>query len=138
MASRHPEPRDPADISRRVMLTGEQRDWIRAAAAALEDHADHDVDPLAMLEAASELRRVVGEWDGARDSRSADTGEPRLREALRQIADAESGIWGWIARDALDDRQATGNADGGARRHGTLATRDDAIAAGGQCGRARR
>lgn len=43
------------------------------------------------------------------DTRSAEPVEPRLRDALRQIADAESGIWGWIARDALDDRKATIN-----------------------------
>jgi hypothetical protein len=132
MATAHPEPRDPADISRRVMLSREQRDWVAAAAAALEDHADHDEDPLAMLEAASELRRVASEWDVARESRPADAREPRLREALRQIADAESGIWGWIACDALDGRQAAGNGDGGARGDGATATRDGAIAARGR------
>src|SRR3954447_4588965 len=118
MATSHPDPRDPADISRRVMLSREQRDRISAAAAALEDHADHDEDPLAMLEAAAELRRGASDWGVARDSRPADAGEPRLREALCQIAAAESGIWGWIARDALDGRHAMSNGDGGARRDG--------------------
>ena len=100
MASLQLEPRDPAEISHRVTLTREQRDWINAAVAALEDHADHDEDPPAMLEAAAELRRVVR--DATRDTRSAEPVEQRLRDALRQIANAESGIWGWIARDALD------------------------------------
>jgi hypothetical protein len=116
MATVHPDPRDPAEISRCVVLSREQRVWINAAAAALEDLADHDENPLAMLEAACELRRVASEWDVARDSRPADAREPRLREALRQIADAESGIWGWIARDAFDGRQATSNGDAIAAR----------------------
>jgi hypothetical protein len=128
MASLQREPRDPAEISHRVTLTQEQRDWINAAAAALLDHADHDEDPLAMLEAATELRRVVRDCDAARDTRSAEPVEQRLRDALRQIANAESGIWGWIARDALDDRKATSNGRGDA----APATPGDAIAAHGQ------
>src|SRR5512132_1266346 len=107
MAPLQPEPRDPADIRRRVTLSREQRDWINAAAAALADHADRDEDPPAMLEAAAELRRVASDWDAGCDTRSEEPDEPRLRDALRQIADAESGIWGWIARDALDDGKAT-------------------------------
>jgi|tagenome__1003787_1003787.scaffolds.fasta_scaffold19745542_2 hypothetical protein len=138
MVPTHPDPRDPADISRRVMPSREQRDWINAAAAALEDHAGHDEDPPAMLEAAAELRRVAGEWDIARDSRPEDAGDEHLREALRQIADAESGIWGWIARGALDGRPATSNGDGGARRDGALTTRDAAIATRPQGARERR
>ena len=98
MAPLRREPRDPADTRHRVTLSREQRDWINAAAAALEEHADHDEDPLAMLEAAAELRRIVGDWDVARDARPAEPVEQRLREALRQIANAESGVWGWIAR----------------------------------------
>jgi hypothetical protein len=128
MASLQREPRDPAEITHRVTLTREQRDWINAAAAALEDHADHDEDPPAMLEAAAELRRVVRDCDAARDTRSAEPVEQRLRDALRQIANAESGIWGWIARDALDDRKATSNGRGDA----APATPGDAIAAHGQ------
>src|SRR4051812_33046420 len=85
-----------------------------------------------LFEAASELRRVVGEWDAARDSKPADAVEPRLREALRQIADAESGIWGWIARDALDGRQATSHGDGGARGDGATATSASVIVARGR------
>ena len=77
-----------------------------------------------MLEAAAELRRVVSDWDAASDTRSAEPVEQRLRDALRQIADAESGIWGWIARDALDDRKATSNGHGDA----APATPGDAIA----------
>ena len=65
----------------RVTLTREQRDWINATATALEDHADHDEDPPAMLEAASELRRVVRDCDVARDTRPGDAREPRLRDA---------------------------------------------------------
>jgi hypothetical protein len=120
-----------------VVLSREQRDWINAAAAALEDHVDHDEDPLAMLEAA-ELRRVVGDWDGARDWRSAEPVEQRLRDALRQIAGAESGIWGWVARDALDEREATNNGGTDARGDGAPATPGHAIAARGQGAQARR
>jgi hypothetical protein len=138
MASLQREPRDPADIRHLVTLSREQRDWINAAAAALEDHADHDEDPPAMLEAAAELRRVAGEWDIALDSRPEDAGEEHLREALRQIANAESGIWGWIARGALDRRPATSNDDGAARRDGAPTTRDAAIATRPQDARARR
>jgi hypothetical protein len=128
MAPLQPEPRDPADIPHHVTLTREQRDWINAAATALEDHADQDEDPPAMLEAAAELRSVASDWDAACDTRSAEPVEPRLRDALRQIADAESGIWGWIARDALNDRKATSNGHGDAGP----ATPGDAIAIGGQ------
>ena len=81
-----------------------------------------------MLEAAAELHRVVRDWDVACDAHWAEPVEPRLRDALRQIADAESGIWGWIARDALDDRKATSNGHGDA----APATPGDAIAFGGQ------
>ena len=134
MAPLQPEPRDPADIRHLVTLSREQRDWINAAAAALEDHADQDQDPPAMLEAAAELRRVAGDWDAACNAHSAEPVEPRLRYALRQIADAESGIWGWIARDALDDRKATSNGHGDA----APATPGDAIALGGQGDQPRR
>ena len=119
--------RDPADTRRRISLTREQRDRIDTAAAALEAHAGHDEDPLSMLLAAAELRGVVGEWDVANDSMSADPVDERLRQALRRIADAESGAWGWIARDALDDREATHSGDA-----------DAAIAAPGQGPQARR
>jgi hypothetical protein len=138
MTTLHGEPRDPADVRHRLMLNREQRDCIAAAAAAVEDHADHDEDKFAMLEAAAELRRVVDEWDGASDATPEDAGEERLREALRQIADAESGIWGWIARDALAGRPAASIGDGGAGRDGATATRDGAIAARGKGARARR
>jgi hypothetical protein len=135
MAPLPSEPRDPADIRHLVTLTREQRDWINAAAAALEARADHDEDPPAMLEAAAELRRVVRDWDATGcDTRSAEPVEPRLRDALRQIADAESGLWGRIARDALDDRKATSNGHGDA----ALATPGDAIALGEQGGQPRR
>ena len=135
MASLQWKPGDPVEIRHRVTLTREQRDWINAAAAALEDHADHDEDPPAMLEAAAELRRVVRDWDATGcDTRSAEPVEPRLRDALRQIADAESGLWGWIARDALDDRKATSNGRGDA----APATPGDAIAARGQGAQPRR
>jgi hypothetical protein len=134
MAPLQPEPRYPADIRHRVTLSRDQRDWINVAAAALEDHADHDEDPPAMLEAAAELRRVARDWDAAYDTRSAELVEPRLHEALRQIADAESGIWGWIARDALDDREATSNG----HSDPAPATPGDAIAVGGQGGQPRR
>ena len=135
MAPLQREPRDPAGTRHRVTLTREQRDWITAAAAALEDHADHDEDPPAMLDAAAELRRVAREWDIARDSRPEDAGEEDLREALRRIADAESGIWGWIARGALDGRPATSNGDGGARRDGAPATHDASRPQGAQARR---
>jgi hypothetical protein len=116
MAPPQPEPRDPAQIRHGVTLTQPQRDWINAAAAALEDHADHDEDPPAMLEAAAELRRVVRDWDAARHAPSAKPVERRLRDALRQIADAESGIWGWIARDALDNARRRAMATATPRR----------------------
>jgi hypothetical protein len=118
MAPVRPEARDPADSRRRITLTREQRDRIDTAAAALEAHAGHDEDPLTMLLAAAELRGVVGEWDVANDARSADPVEQRLRQALRQIANAESGAWGWIARDALDDREPRSNRDIGAHGDG--------------------
>jgi hypothetical protein len=91
-----------------------------------------------MLLAAADLRGVVGEWDVANDARSADPVEQRLRQALRQIANAESGAWGWIARDALDDREPRNNRDISAHRDGALATPDAAIAGPGQGPQARR
>ena len=91
-----------------------------------------------MLLAAAELRGVVGEWDVANDARSADPVEQRLRQALRQIANAESGAWGWIARDALDDRGARSNREIGAHRDGALAIPDAAIAVPGQGSQGRR
>ena len=127
MAPMRPEPRDPADSRRGISLTREQRDRIDTAAAALEAHAGHDEDPLTMLLAAAELRGVVGEWDVANDARSADPVEQRLRQALRQIANAESAAWGWIARDALDDREARSNRGIGAHGDGALAIPDAAI-----------
>ena len=130
MAPMRREARDPADTRRRISLTREQRDRIDTAAAALETHAGHDEDPLAMLLTAAELRSVVGECDVANDARSADPVEQRLRRALRQIANAESGAWGWIARDALDDREPRSNRDIGAHRDGALATPDAAITVG--------
>ena len=134
MAPLQPEPRDPVDIRHFVTLSREQRDWIDAAAAALADHADRDEDPPAILEAVAELRRVASDWDAACDTRSAEPVEARLRDALRQIADAESGIWGWIARDALDDRKATSNGHGDT----APATPVDVIAVGGRGGQTRR
>ena len=71
--------RGPAKTHRRILLTREQRDRINTAAAALEAHAGHDEDPLALLLAAAELRGVVGEWDAAHDARSANPAEQRLR-----------------------------------------------------------
>ena len=138
MAPMQREPRGPADTRRRITLTREQRDRIDTAAAALEAHAGHDEDPLAMLLAAAELRGVAGEWDVANGARSADPVEERLRQALCQIANAESGAWGWIARDALDDREATHNGDAGTHGDGAPATADAAIAAPGQGPQARR
>ena len=123
MAPMRPEPRDPADSRRRISLTREQRDRIDTAAAALEAHAGHDEDPLTMLMAAADLRGVVGEWDVANDARSADPVEQRLRHALRQIANAESGAWGWIARDALDDRMVTSSGHADSRGQGAQARR---------------
>jgi hypothetical protein len=68
-----------------------------------------------MLEAAAELRSVVAGWDAATDSGPVVAGPERLTEALRQIADAQSGVWGWIARAALDEcrppAHAVGNGD---------------------------
>jgi hypothetical protein len=138
MAPMRREAPDPADTRRRISLTREQRDRIDTAAAALEAHAGHDEDPLAMLLAAAELRGVVDEWDVANDARSADPVEQRLRQALRQIANAESGAWGWIARDALDDREATSNGGSGTRGDGALATPDAVIAIPGQGPQTRR
>jgi hypothetical protein len=106
---------DLAELVRRVALDREQRDWISAAAGALEQHAKHDEDPLAMLEAAAELRGVVAGWDAAGRSAALEPGPQPLREALRRIADAESGVWGRIARAALDDDAAL--ADGGRNGH---------------------
>jgi hypothetical protein len=91
-----------------------------------------------MLLAAADLRGVVVEWDVANDARSADPVEQRLRQALRQIANAESGAWGWIGRDALDDRGVRSNRDIGAHRDGVPATPDAAIAGRGQGPQARR
>jgi hypothetical protein len=85
---------DPAEVIHRLALSREQRDWISAAAGALEQHTDHDEDPLAMLEAAAELRGVVAGWDAASQSAPVETGPQPLKEALRQVADAESGVWG--------------------------------------------
>ena len=138
MAPMRPEARDPADTRRRISLTREQRDRIDTAAAALEAHAGHDEDPLTMLLAAADLRGVVDEWDVANDARSADPVEQRLRQALRQIANAESGAWGWIARDALDDREPRSDRSIGAHGDGALATPDAAIAVPGQGPQARR
>ena len=56
---------DPADEHRRIDVTREQRDWVNAAAAALEQHADEDEDPHAMSEAARELRDLVAAWDAS-------------------------------------------------------------------------
>jgi hypothetical protein len=133
-----PEARDPADTRRRISLTREQRDRIDTAAAALEAHASHDEDPLTMLMAAADLRGVVCEWDVANAAKSADPVEQRLRQALRQIANAESGAWGWIARDALDDREPRSNRDIGAHGDGALALPDAAIAVPGQGPQGRR
>jgi hypothetical protein len=127
MATMQRERRDPADSRRRLTLTREQRDRIDTAAAALEAHAGHDEDPLTMLLAAADLRGVVGEWDVANDARSAEPVEQRLRQALRQIANAESGAWGWIARDALGDREARSSGGIGAHGDGALAIPDAAI-----------
>ena len=138
MAPMRREARDSADTRRRILLTRDQRDRIDTAGAALEAHAGHDDDPLTMLLAAADLRGVVGEWDVANDARSADPGERRLCQALPQIANAESGAWGWIARDALDDREPRSNRDIGAHRDGALATPDAAIAGPGQGPQARR
>ena len=57
------EIQDPAEEHRTVELSREQRDWVNAAAAALEQHADRDEDPHAMYEAARELRDLVADWD---------------------------------------------------------------------------
>jgi hypothetical protein len=130
--------RDPADSRRRLTLTREQRDRIDTAAAALEAHAGHDEDPLDMLLTAAELRGLVGEWDVANDTSSADPVEQRLRQALRQIASAESGPWGWIARDALDDREPRSNRGVGAHGDGALAISDAAITVPGHGAQARR
>ena len=115
MANARRGPREPAQIHHRLVISRQQRDWIAVAAAALEQHAGHDEDQLAMLEAASELRRVAGAWDAASDSRQSETVQQRLREALCRIANAESGIWGWIARDALDECRALYETDGGGK-----------------------
>jgi len=138
MAPHQREVRGPAKTHRRILLTREQRDRIGTAAAALEAHAGHDEDPLALLLAAAELRGVVGEWDAAHDARSADPVEQRLRRALGQIANAESGAWGWIARDALDNREARTHHDIGAHGDGAPATPGAALAVPGPGPRARR
>ena len=56
MAPHQREVRGPTKTHRRISLTREQRDRINTAAAALEAHAGHDEDPLALLLAAAELR----------------------------------------------------------------------------------
>jgi hypothetical protein len=108
--------RDPGE-RRRVALSRQQRARISAAAVALERYAGHDEDPLGLLLAASELRAVVAHWDAASPREPAGRDPQRLEAALRRIADGESGVWGSIASDALDDDRAlpaaaTGDANG--------------------------
>jgi hypothetical protein len=102
-AQRDAAARHPAHAVRHLALRRRQRDQIIAAAAALEQHADHDEDPFELLLVAAVLRSVAADWDAANAPEEVGTGPQRLREALCRIADSESGIWGCIAREALDD-----------------------------------
>jgi hypothetical protein len=115
----HTAARDPEGVHR-VALDRRRRERINAAAAALERHAGHDEDPFALLLAAAELRRIAAHPDAATPAEPVEAGPQRLREALVRIADAESGIWGTIARDALDEDTALpaagANGDANARR----------------------
>jgi hypothetical protein len=98
--------RDPEGVHR-LARSRQRRARINAAAAALERHAGHDQDPLALFLAAAELRSIAAHPDATGPAESAATELQRLREALVRIANAESGIWGTIARDALDGGTAT-------------------------------
>ena len=49
---------------------------------------------------AAELEHLEAELDAQHADRR------RYRAALERIANAESGVWGWIARDALDPERA--------------------------------
>jgi hypothetical protein len=98
--------RDPEGVHC-LALSRQRRARINAAAAALERHAGHDQDPLALLLAAAELRSLAAHPDATGPAEPAAVDPQLLREALVRIADAESGIWGTIARDALDGGAAT-------------------------------
>ena len=78
---------DPAAQHRRIEMTREQRDWVNAAAAALEHHANDDEDPHAMCEAARELRDLVAAWDSAPPptEENDDPPGPSESEGLRPV-----------------------------------------------------
>src|SRR4051794_2966707 len=101
-----PPARDPAGVYR-LALSWQRRARINAAAAALERHFGLDQHPFALLLAAAELRSIAADQDATGHPGSAATDPQRLRKALVRSADAESGIWGTIAREAVAGGAAT-------------------------------
>jgi len=105
MASTCQRPRDPAEIRHRVVLSREQRDWINAAAGALEQHAGMTSIRVRCSRPPPSCAASSGSGISQATRSRQSSPQERLRAALRQIADADSGAWGWIARRALDEAE---------------------------------